>query len=137
MQLGMIGLGKMGGNMARRLRRADIEVVGFDQGTDTRDALASECGLIPADSTASLVEKLDAPRVVWLMLPAGDITESYVLAMQELLEPGDILIDGANSFYKDSVRRAEMLKESKIHFIDAGVSGGVWGLENGLSLIHI
>jgi 6-phosphogluconate dehydrogenase len=135
MQLGMIGLGKMGGNMARRLRRADIEVVGFDQGTDTRDALASECGLIPADSTAALVEKLEAPRIVWLMLPAGDITESYVLAMQELLEPGDILIDGANSFYKDSVRRAEMLKESKIHFVDAGVSGGVWGLENGYALM--
>ena len=135
MTLGMIGLGKMGGNMARRLRAAGIEVVGFNQDVEATDALASEVGLIPADSAAALVGKLDAPRVVWLMLPAGDITESYVRQMQELLEPGDVLIDGANSYYKDSIRRGALLAGSGIHFVDAGVSGGVWGLDNGYALM--
>ncbi|MDJ0760191.1 MAG: decarboxylating 6-phosphogluconate dehydrogenase [Woeseiaceae bacterium] len=135
MRLGMIGLGKMGGNMARRLRRAGIEVVGFNQDVKATDALASEVGLIPADSAEALVTKLDATRVVWLMLPAGDITESYVQQMQGLLEPGDVLIDGANSYYKDSMRRGELLAESGILFVDAGVSGGVWGLENGYALM--
>ena len=135
MTLGMIGLGKMGGNMARRLRRAGIEVVGFNQDVSATDALASEVGLVPAESAAALVTRLEAPRVVWLMLPAGDITESYVEQMQELLEPGDIVIDGANSWYKDSMRRGDMLAESGIHFVDAGVSGGVWGLDNGYALM--
>ncbi len=135
MRLGMIGLGKMGGNMARRLRRAGIEVVGFNQDVKATDALASEVGLIPADSAEALVTKLDATRVVWLMLPAGDITESYLQQMQGLLEPGDVLIDGANSYYKDSMRRGELLAESGILFVDAGVSGGVWGLENGYALM--
>ena len=135
MTLGMIGLGKMGGNMARRLRRAGIEVVGFNQDSDATDTLAAEVGLVPADSAATLVSRLDAPRVVWLMLPAGDVTESYVHQMQELLEPGDVLIDGANSYYKDSMRRGELFAESGIHFIDAGVSGGVWGLDNGYALM--
>ncbi len=135
MTLGMIGLGKMGGNMARRLRRAGIEVVGFNQDVEATNALASEVGLIATDSAAALVEKLDAPRVVWLMLPAGDITESYVEQMKELLGPGDILIDGANSWYKDSMRRGAMLAEAGVHFIDAGVSGGVWGLDNGYALM--
>ncbi len=135
MTLGMIGLGKMGGNMARRLRRAGIEVVGFNQDVSATDALASEVGLVPAESAAALFTRLEAPRVVWLMLPAGDITESYVEQMQELLEPGDIVIDGANSWYKDSMRRGDMLAESGIHFVDAGVSGGVWGLDNGYALM--
>ena len=135
MQLGMIGLGKMGGNMARRLRRADIDVVGFDQGAAALEALVDECGLVAAGSPKELVEKLDAPRIVWLMLPAGEITESSVKEMRSLLQPGDVLVDGANSFYKDSMRHAEMLRESDIHFVDAGVSGGVWGLENGYTLM--
>ncbi|MDJ0699106.1 MAG: decarboxylating 6-phosphogluconate dehydrogenase [Woeseiaceae bacterium] len=135
MALGMIGLGKMGGNMARRLRRAGIEVVGFNQDVEATDSLASEVGLVPADSATALVELLDTPRVVWLMLPAGDITESYVQQMRELLEPGDILIDGANSYYKDSMRRGALLAESGIHLVDAGVSGGVWGLDNGYALM--
>jgi len=135
MRLGMIGLGKMGGNMARRLRRAEIEVVGFNRDTKATDALAAECGLVPAESAEALVEVLDAPRLVWLMLPAGDITESYVQQMLELLQPGDILIDGANSYYKDSIRRGELLADSGIHFVDAGVSGGVWGLENGYAMM--
>ena len=135
MQLGIIGLGKMGGNMARRLRNANIDVVGFSSNSAETDALASECGLTPAESAAALVEKLDAPRLVWLMLPAGEVTEGYVQDMRQLLQPGDVLIDGANSFYKDSVRRGELLAESGIHFVDAGVSGGVWGLENGYALM--
>ncbi len=135
MTLGMIGLGKMGGNMARRLRRAGIAVVGFNQDATATETLSSEVGLVPANSAAELVKKLDAPRVVWLMLPAGDVTESYVAQMQELLAAGDVLIDGANSYYKDSMRRGELLADSGIHFVDAGVSGGVWGLDNGYALM--
>ena len=135
MKLGMIGLGKMGGNMARRLRRADIEVVGFNDDVSATEALAADVGLIPAESAAALVEKLDAPRFVWLMLPAGDITEAYVQEMRTLLQSGDVLIDGANSYYKDSMRRAGSLAESGILFVDAGVSGGVWGLDNGYALM--
>ena len=135
MTLGMIGLGKMGGNMARRLRGAGIGVAGFNQDVSATEALASEVGLVPAGSASALVEQLDAPRIVWLMLPAGDVTESYVQQMRELLEPGDVLIDGANSYYKDSMRRGELLAESGIHFVDAGVSGGVWGLDNGYALM--
>ena len=135
MQLGMIGLGKMGGNMARRLRRAGVEIVGFNLDTEITVALAEECGLTPADSPQALVDRLEPPRLLWLMLPAGDITESYVQQMRELLQPGDVLIDGANSFYKDSMRRGDLLAESGIHFIDAGVSGGVWGLDDGYALM--
>ena len=135
MQVGMIGLGKMGGNMARRLRRSEIDVIGFNRDTSATEALAADCGLIPAESVEALVAKLDAPRLVWLMLPAGEITESYVEKMRELLQPGDVLIDGANSYYKDSMRHGALLAESGILFIDAGVSGGVWGLENGYALM--
>ena len=135
MQLGLIGLGKMGGNMARRLRRSGIEIVGFNRDLEVTNALASECGLVPAESAADMVAKLEAPRIVCLMLPAGDVTESYVTEMRDLFEPGDILVDGANSFYKDSLRRSESLAEAGIGFVDAGVSGGVWGLENGYALM--
>ncbi|MDH3337671.1 MAG: decarboxylating 6-phosphogluconate dehydrogenase [Gammaproteobacteria bacterium] len=135
MRLGLIGLGKMGANMARRLRRAGIEVAGFNRDAGTTRALAAECGLLPAESTKSLVAMLDAPRLVWLMLPAGDVTEDYVQQLSELFQPGDILIDGANSYYKDSVRRGELLANAGIFFVDAGVSGGVWGLENGYALM--
>lgn len=135
MRLGMIGLGKMGGNMARRLRRAGIEVVGFNRDTSATELLATENGLIAAGSVEDLLAKLDAPRIVWLMLPAGDITESYVQQMSKLLQPGDVLVDGANSYYKDSMRRGELLAGSGIGFVDAGVSGGVWGLENGYALM--
>lgn len=135
MQIGMIGLGKMGANMARRLRRANIEVAGFNRDDSATLELEAECGLVAVRSAAELVAKLDAPRVVWLMLPAGATTEEYALQMRNLLQPGDILVDGANSFYKDSMRRGALLEESRIHFVDAGVSGGVWGLENGYSLM--
>jgi 6-phosphogluconate dehydrogenase len=131
----MIGLGKMGGNMARRLRKSGIDVAGFNRDTSVTEALAAECGLLPAESASALVAMLKAPRLVWLMLPAGDITESYIEQMRELLEPGDILIDGANSYYKDSIRRGEELAKAGIQFIDAGVSGGVWGLDNGYAMM--
>ena len=135
MRLGMIGLGKMGGNMARRLRNAGIEVVGFNRDEDVTETLAAECGLVPAESAEALVSALESPRLVWLMLPAGDITESYVEQMRTLLQPGDVLIDGANSYYKDSMRRGALLADSGIEFIDAGVSGGVWGRENGYAMM--
>lgn len=135
MQIGMIGLGKMGANMARRLRRGKIEVIGFNRDSRTTQELARECGLVPADSVEALLDKLDTPHVVWLMLPAGDVTESYVQTLREQLQPGDILVDGANSWYKDSIRRGQLLAKSGIQFIDAGVSGGVWGLENGYALM--
>ncbi|MGI9238689.1 MAG: phosphogluconate dehydrogenase (NAD(+)-dependent, decarboxylating), partial [Woeseiaceae bacterium] len=99
------------------------------------NALADECGLVPTDSAEALVDSLESSRLVWLMLPAGEITESYVQQMRDLLRPGDVLVDGANSFYKDSMRRGQLLAESGIHFIDAGVSGGVWGLDNGYALM--
>ena len=135
MQLGMIGLGKMGGNMARRLRRAGIEVVGHDRSAAEMETLAADSGLVAADSLQTLVDTLDAPRLVWLMLPAGEITEAAVQDLCKLLQAGDVLIDGANSFYKDSMRRGEMLAEAGIHFVDAGVSGGVWGLDNGYAMM--
>lgn len=135
MKIGLIGLGKMGGNMARRLRRAGIDVVGFNRDTSATEQLADECGLIAATSAADLVERLDPLRIVWLMLPAGDATESYVVSMRDSLQPGAVLIDGANSWYKDSMRRGATLHEAGIHFVDAGVSGGVWGLDNGYALM--
>jgi 6-phosphogluconate dehydrogenase len=131
----MIGLGKMGGNMARRLRRAGIEIVGFNRDTSATELLATESGLIAAGSVEDLLAALDAPRIVWLMLPAGDITESYVQQLSKLLQPGDVLVDGANSYYKDSMRRGKLLADSGISFVDAGVSGGIWGLETGYALM--
>ena len=135
MRIGMIGLGKMGGNMVRRLRRAGIEVVGFDRDPAAAAALAAECGMVAAASGRQLVEMLASPRVVWLMLPAGGVTETSVEEMQTLLAPGDLLVDGANSHYKDSIRRAGTLAVRGIDFVDAGVSGGVWGLEAGYALM--
>jgi 6-phosphogluconate dehydrogenase len=131
----MIGLGKMGGNMARRLRNANVEVIGFNRDKKITEGLAAECGLVPAESAEALVAMLEAPRLVWLMLPAGEVTETYVQQMRDLLQPGDTLVDGANSYYKDSMRRGKLLASANIHFMDAGVSGGVWGLENGYALM--
>ncbi|GAB6052771.1 decarboxylating 6-phosphogluconate dehydrogenase [Magnetospira thiophila] len=135
MRLAMIGLGKMGGNMARRLRRGNIEVVGYDRDAGTVSALAEESGMIAATSVADAVGKLSAPRIVWVMLPSGDITEGQIKDLREMLESGDIVIDGGNSNYKDSQRHGAMLAEKGIGFMDAGTSGGVWGLENGYCLM--
>lgn len=125
MKIGMIGLGRMGGNMAKRLRDYGHEVVGY-----VRDPKVSD---VP--SLEALVEALEPPRVVWMMIPAGDATEQVTLKMIELLSEGDLLVDGANSNYRDSMRRAELCTASKVSFIDAGVSGGVWGLANGYCLM--
>ena len=135
MDLGLIGLGRMGANMARRLRRADIKIAAYNRSFDVSRSLAEETGITATASVEELVTLLPTPRVVWLMLPAGDITQQYIDQLATLLNQGDILIDGANSYYKDSMRRAAQVAEHGIHFIDAGVSGGVWGLENGYALM--
>jgi 6-phosphogluconate dehydrogenase len=124
-QLGLIGLGKMGGNMRERLRRAGHEVVGFDHHPERRDV----------DSLAALVETLATPRVVWVMVPAGEPTRAVVRELAELLEPGDVVVDGGNSKYTDDQVHAEILGEKGIGYLDVGVSGGVWGLENGYALM--
>ncbi len=125
MQLGMIGLGRMGANMAQRLRRDGHEVVGYDRAGDLRDVT----------SLGDLVAALDAPRVVWVMVPAGDPTGDTVEALAGLLEAGDVVVDGGNSRYTDSIGRARRLAEVGVGMVDAGVSGGVWGLENGYALM--
>jgi 6-phosphogluconate dehydrogenase len=133
-QLGMIGLGRMGGNMVRRLLRAGHSAVAFDFSADKVRELAGE-GATGASSMEDLVQKLAAPRAVWIMVPAGDATEKTVEALAALLSPGDAIIDGGNSFFKDDVRRAKLLAPRGIDYIDAGTSGGVWGLERGYCLM--
>jgi 6-phosphogluconate dehydrogenase len=135
MRIAIMGLGRMGGNMARRLCRGGIEVVGQNRSPGVTDQLAAEEGLIPAYSLAEAVGALSAPRVVWLMLPAGAVTEHALAELLDLLEPGDLVIDGGNSNYHDSQRRAHILAEHGIEFMDAGTSGGIWGLENGYCLM--
>ena len=135
MRLAMIGLGKMGANMARRLSRNGIEVVGYDRDAATVASLAAETSVIAADSVADAVSRLKAPRVVWLMLPSGDPTEAQLKELAAMLSPGDVVIDGGNSNYKDSQRRGGWLAERGIEFMDAGTSGGVWGLDNGYCLM--
>jgi len=133
-QLGMIGLGRMGGNMARRLLRSGHECVVFDLDAEAVGALADE-GATGADSIEDLVARLAAPRAVWVMLPAGDATERTLQQLAALLEPDDIAIDGGNSFYKDDLRRARELAARGIHYADVGTSGGVFGLERGYCLM--
>ena len=135
MKLGMIGLGRMGANMARRLARAGIDVVAFDANADARAGLANEAHTTTATTLEDAVAKLAAPRIVWIMLPAGDITEQTVTTVAGLLSKGDVIVDGGNANYRDSKRRAQMLSERGIHFVDAGVSGGVWGLANGYAIM--
>lgn len=135
MRMAMIGLGKMGGNMVRRLRRGGIEVVGFDRATDVVAGLSTEAGMIAAASVADAVKQLASPRIIWIMLPSGDITENQIRELAPQLARGDIIIDGGNSNYKDSMRRGAWLAEQGIGFIDAGTSGGVWGLDNGYCLM--
>ena len=125
MQLGLIGLGKMGGNMAERLRRAGHEVVGYDRDPGKRDV----------EGLPELVEALSQPRVVWVMVPSGEPTRATVKELSELLSPGDVVIDGGNSKYTDDQLHDVMMREKGIGYIDAGVSGGVWGLENGYALM--
>ena len=134
MQIGMIGLGRMGANMARRLTRGGHQCVVFDRSRETVDALAKE-GPVAAYSLEEVVGKLSAPRAVWIMLPSGAPTEETVLALSKLLQPGDAIIDGGNSFYKDDVRRSAILSPVGISYLDAGTSGGIWGLERGYCMM--
>ena len=135
MRMALIGLGKMGANMARRLRRGGIEVVGYNRSPAIVQALAQEEGLLPAASLTDALAQLSAPRVVWLMLPAGAATEATVQDLMPLLEPEDVVVDGGNSNFHDSQRRGALLAQHQIRFMDAGTSGGVWGLENGYCLM--
>lgn len=128
MKIGMIGLGRMGGNMAERLRRHGHDVVGFDSHAPNTDVASL------ADLVAALTVDR-APRVVWVMVPSGDPTESTVLALRDLLSPGDVLVEGGNSNWRDSQRRAAAVAEKGIQFIDAGTSGGIWGLTEGYCLM--
>ncbi|MEW5791797.1 MAG: phosphogluconate dehydrogenase (NAD(+)-dependent, decarboxylating) [Pseudomonadota bacterium] len=135
MQIAIVGLGRMGGNMARRLRRAGLDVVAYNRNGSVTDALAAETGLQAVHSLEELVQVLPAPRIVWLMLPAGDATQQHIDQLVPLLSAGDVLVDGGNAFYKDSMARGQALAAQGLHFVDAGVSGGVWGLENGYALM--
>ncbi len=133
MQLGMIGLGRMGANMVRRLMRAGIECVVFDRDREAVQTLAEE-GAVPAASLGELVEKMTPPRHLWMMIPAGFV-DGLIEELVPLVQPGDTLIDGGNSYYKDDIQRARRLREKEIHYLDVGTSGGVWGLERGYCLM--
>ncbi|MEO5702462.1 MAG: phosphogluconate dehydrogenase (NAD(+)-dependent, decarboxylating) [Gammaproteobacteria bacterium] len=135
MRIALLGLGKMGANMARRLARHNIEVVGLNRSQGIVDELAADHIIIPARTLTEVVEKLTAPRVVWLMLPAGITTEEAINQLVPLLSKGDVIVDGGNSNYHDSVRRGQLLAQHEIGYMDAGTSGGIWGLENGYCLM--
>jgi len=134
MQLGMIGLGRMGANMVRRLMRGGHECVVWDVSADNVKALAGE-GATGAESLDDLLAKLDQPRAVWIMVPAGEATEQTVNDLAARMNSGDIIIDGGNSYFKDDARRARALREKKINYMDVGTSGGVWGLERGYCMM--
>jgi len=134
MQIAMIGLGRMGGNMVKRLLRGGHACVAFDRNPEAVAELAKE-GAVGASSLADVVAKLDKPRTVWLMLPAGEITEATVRELAGQLDAGDAMIDGGNSYYKDDVRRAGELAGKGIHYLDAGTSGGIWGIDRGYCLM--
>lgn len=135
MKIAMIGLGKMGANMVRRLCRGDVEVIGYNRSSAIIEQLAKEEGMQPASSLTDAIQQLDPPRVVWLMLPSGDPTETTINELIKLLEPGDLIIDGGNSNYHNSQRRGQLLQKHDMGFVDAGTSGGVWGLDNGYCLM--
>jgi len=125
MQLGMVGLGRMGANMAERLRLGGHEVIGYDRNPDVSDV----------STLSELVEKLSSPRVAWVMVPSGDATEATIAELSTLLQSGDLIVDGGNSNFRDSMRRGADLAKKGLHFVDSGTSGGIWGLENGYCLM--
>ena len=134
MRLGMVGLGKMGANMTRRLVREGHEVVVTDLSSDNVKQVAGE-GATPSASLDDFVNKLGTPRVAWLMVPAGGPTEQTVQALSQRMKSGDIIIDGGNSYFKDDVRRSKQLSEKGVQYVDVGTSGGVWGLERGYCMM--
>jgi 6-phosphogluconate dehydrogenase len=135
MDIAMLGLGRMGGNMARRLLKGGHRVVGYNRSADVTHEIEAEAGLTPALSLTEVVKLLPAPRPIWLMLPAGRATEETIERLIPLLSEGDIIIDGGNTLYKDDIRRAAMLASKGINYVDAGTSGGIWGLKEGYSLM--
>jgi 6-phosphogluconate dehydrogenase len=134
MELGMIGLGRMGANMVERLLKGGHSVVGYARTPEKVNQIVQK-GAEGAHSMEELVSKLSPRRVIWLMIPAGDPVDKTIQALISLLDKDDVIIDGGNSFYKDTLRRAEMLKQENIHYVDAGTSGGIWGLTEGYSLM--
>ncbi len=134
MELGMIGLGKMGANMTRRLTKGGHKVVVFDRNAEAVKPLAGE-GVIRATSLQDMMRKLKGPRAVWIMVPSGNATEQTIMDLMGVLAKGDTVIDGGNSNYKDSMRRADMLAAAGLNFVDVGTSGGIWGLAEGYSLM--
>ena len=134
MQIGMVGLGRMGGNMARRLMRGGHDLVIYNRTAEKMKSFV-DAGATGTSDLQELVSKLEKPRVVWIMLPAGDVTENTMMEIAEHLEPDDIIVDGGNSNFKDDIRRANLLKGKGIRFLDAGTSGGVWGSERGYCLM--
>ncbi|MBB2895164.1 phosphogluconate dehydrogenase (NAD(+)-dependent, decarboxylating) [Pseudomonas sp. AS2.8] len=134
MQLGIIGLGRMGGNIARRLMKHGHEVAVYDRSAETVAGLGKE-GAITADSLDDVIAALAQPRAIWVMLPAGAPTEQTIAELADRLAPGDVIIDGGNSYYKDDIRRAKTLAEKGIDYVDVGTSGGVWGLERGYCMM--
>ncbi|MCP3735221.1 decarboxylating 6-phosphogluconate dehydrogenase [Sphingomonas sp. RP10(2022)] len=134
MKIGLIGLGRMGGNIARRLMQAGHEIVAYDRSADAVATLARD-GAIAANSLDDVRGKLDSPAIWWVMLPAGAPTEDTIAAIGEGARDGDIVIDGGNTFYKDDIRRAKLLAGKGVHYVDVGTSGGVWGLERGYCMM--
>ena len=134
MQIAMIGLGRMGANLVRRLMRSGHSCVVYDRDPDARAALEKE-GATAAADLGAVVAQLESPRTVWVMLPAGEATETAISDLQSLMSAGDTIIDGGNTFWKDDIRRAKKLQESGIDYVDVGTSGGVWGLERGYCLM--
>ncbi len=134
MQLGMIGLGRMGGNIVRRLMHHGHDCVVYDKSPDAVRGLAGE-GAKPSRDLGDFVRQLQAPRAVWVMLPAGEITHGTIVELADLLSADDILIDGGNSFYQDDIRHAELLRPKGVHFVDVGTSGGIWGFERGYCMM--
>ena len=134
MQLGMIGLGRMGGNIVRRLMKNGHTAVVYDKDAKAVAGLAGE-GATGADTLEDFVAKLEKPRTAWVMLPAGKITEATIEALAKLMQPGDVIIDGGNTFWQDDVRRGAALKAKGLHYLDVGTSGGVWGIERGYCMM--
>jgi 6-phosphogluconate dehydrogenase len=136
MQIGFVGLGKMGGNMVRRIRRdSDHEVVGLNLDKAVTDAIAGETGMIPSESLADLVSKLEAPRHIWLMIPSGAPTQQTIMQLYGMLDEGDLIIDGGNSKWSDSKANGQEASRRGFEFVDVGTSGGVWGLQEGYCMM--
>ncbi|MBU2807890.1 decarboxylating 6-phosphogluconate dehydrogenase [Acidithiobacillus ferrooxidans F221] len=133
--IGMVGLGRMGANMARRLHLKGVKVIAYNRHTEKATELAKETGMHAASSLEALVQALPTPRVLWLMLPAGEATQSHIDSILPLLSRNDILINGANAFYEDSIAQSQKVEAAGVRYIDAGVSGGIWGLREGYALM--